>query len=216
MHSIKALVVALLKSRLFIPGVALLAIFLVASRLMSGGEQGDAGTLPNTAASSQTNEVALAGNDVTTASPPGDRAATEVAEGPSVIDNTAVDPSDDSTDADDEGSSFAERRDYAAQPLSKPSFNCAIAGLEAEKLICSSTGLALLDVELADIYDQTLNRAREYDRTYGPINSQIAFVTLTQDQSTWVRSERNRCSTEQCLYSIYRTRIGYLSSYRFK
>jgi hypothetical protein len=216
MHNLKAFAVALLKSRLFIPGVALIAVFLIASRFMSGGDEGDAGALPNAAASSQANEVAVGGNDVIAARPPGDRAATGVAEGPGVIDNTAVDPSDDTTDAADAASNFAERRDYAAQPLPKPSFNCAIAGLEVERLICGSTELALLDVALADTYDKTLNKAREYDRTYGPINSQIAFVTLTQEQNSWSRSERNRCSTEQCLYSIYRERIDYLSIHKFK
>jgi uncharacterized protein YecT (DUF1311 family) len=216
MHNLKAFAVALLKSRLFIPGVALIAVFLIASRFMSGGDEGDAGALPNAAASSQTNEVAVAGNDLTTASPPGAIAATGVAERPGAIDGTAVDPSSDPPDAADAASNVAERRNYAAQPLPKPSFNCAIAGLEVERLICGIPELALLDVTLAEVYDRALIKAREYDQTHGPINSQVAFVTLAQNQNSWIRNERNKCVTEKCLYSTYKERIDYLSAHSFK
>lgn len=111
---------------------------------------------------------------------------------------------------------LAERPEYAPQPLPKPSFNCAIAGLEAEKLICGSAELARLDVELAEIYDRTIGRAREYDRAYGPVSSQVAFITLVQDQRSWIQNQRNRCRTEQCLSSAYQMRINYLSGYSFR
>lgn len=213
MHNIKALILALIKSRLFIPGVALLAVFLVASHFMSGGGEGDAGALSDADKSDQAAEVTVADGASTSGDPSNETATLQGGDMSASIDGVADNPGVDTAEA---GSNSAERPEYARQPLPKPSFNCAIAGLEAEKLICGSAELARLDVELAKVYDRTVSRAREHDRAYGSVSSQVAFITLVQDQRSWIQRQRNRCRTEQCLSSAYQMRINYLSGYSFR
>lgn len=213
MHNLKALVLALLKSRLFIPGVALIAVFLVASRFMSSDAEHGAAALSNPDASVQATEAAVAGNDATTGGLPSVGVTPEPSEATEALGGTATDPGIASADPEPY---LSDDPEDASQPLLRPSFSCAIAGLEAERLICGSAELARLDLELAEVYDRTVSNAREYDRTHGPMSSQVAFITLVQDQRSWIQGQRNRCRTEQCLSSAYQMRINYLSDYSFR
>lgn len=81
-----------------------------------------------------------------------------------------------------------------------PSFDCANAGSEAEKLVCSDYGLAALDNRLAEIYAAELAKPD-------------ASKDLTSYQRGWVK-ERDDCwkaeDQKRCVEEAYRTRIAYL------
>lgn len=96
----------------------------------------------------------------------------------------------------------------------KPSFNCAITGLSAERLICGSSELAALDLELAETYRGALGRAKMYDRKYGPPSSQVAYINLVQEQNSWLRNSRNRCQSADCIFDVYQNRLDYLRRYQ--
>ncbi len=79
-----------------------------------------------------------------------------------------------------------------------PSFDCAKAGSEAEKLVCNDPGLAALDRRLADEYDKALNRP-------GADKS-----TLQGAQHGWATG-RDDCAqagdVSRCVRESYQTRI---------
>jgi len=94
-----------------------------------------------------------------------------------------------------------------------PSFNCAMASIKAEQIVCSSRELALLDLELSAVYQQAVADAKKYDQAYGAKNSQFNYLELTQSQSKWIRSKRNTCGSKECMISIYSERIAFLKAF---
>jgi len=78
-----------------------------------------------------------------------------------------------------------------------PSFNCAKASTNAERLICSDADLAGLDAEMADVFKQA--RASASDSK-----------ALVADQNAWRREVRDACSDVACMSSAYADRILYL------
>lgn len=83
-----------------------------------------------------------------------------------------------------------------------PSFNCAKATHEAEKMICKDGELADLDRSLSQLYRIVLENS-----------SPRAQEALKSDQRIWVNA-RNDCRKADdmrgCIADEYRTRIGEL------
>lgn len=81
-----------------------------------------------------------------------------------------------------------------------PSFDCAKAESEAEKLVCADYGLAALDNRLAEVYAAELAKPG-------------ASKDLAAYQRGWVK-ERDDCwkadDKKRCVEESYRTRIAYL------
>jgi uncharacterized protein len=81
-----------------------------------------------------------------------------------------------------------------------PSFDCAKAESEAEKMVCADYGLAGLDIRLAEIYATELAKPD-------------ASKELAAYQRGWVK-ERDDCwkaaDKKLCVEEAYRTRIAYL------
>lgn len=84
----------------------------------------------------------------------------------------------------------------ATAPPIAPSFDCAKAGTDVERLICSSQELARADAELAPLYRAALASAPDKQ----------AFRDEGKD---WIRL-RNGCYDEACLSHMYQTRIKQL------
>jgi len=87
---------------------------------------------------------------------------------------------------------------YAASP----SFNCAKASTDVEKLICSDAELANLDRSLADLYGTLLKQTPAKDQQM-----------LKAEQRGWVKG-RNECwksdDMRGCVAAEYRSRIAEL------
>lgn len=80
-----------------------------------------------------------------------------------------------------------------AQQSIKPSFDCAKASTDAERLICSSQGLATLDAEMMEAYKRLADG-------YPDMNA------LKKEQSDWRRNKRDTCATSECMANAYRSR----------
>ncbi|MEY4211606.1 MAG: hypothetical protein RLZ92_1987 [Pseudomonadota bacterium] len=87
----------------------------------------------------------------------------------------------------------------AVVELVKPSFDCNKASSTAEKLICSSSQLSKLDVELNGIFKQALANAADPKQV---INSQKA----------WIKNLRGLCSDVECMSRAYQQRLEQLAS----
>jgi len=79
-----------------------------------------------------------------------------------------------------------------------PSFDCAKAKTEIHRAICSDPKLAALDRELADVYTALANQ--------GGTNA----AALRKDEDHWIASERNHCTTNDCIAAAYTSRIAAL------
>ena len=85
----------------------------------------------------------------------------------------------------------ASTPDTTSAPLTAhPSFDCATAHNEAERLICSDDGLARRDVELARLY----RRARDHA---------VDESAVIAEQRDWMALRRNACTSKECLYRVY-------------
>ncbi|MDR1461660.1 MAG: hypothetical protein LBI68_00715 [Azoarcus sp.] len=78
----------------------------------------------------------------------------------------------------------------------KPSFNCTMTHLEADKIVCSSKVLSNLDATLAKNYVQIKSHTTRKNRQQ-----------LLVDQRAWLK-QRNICQTAECLRESYTLRIG--------
>jgi uncharacterized protein len=79
--------------------------------------------------------------------------------------------------------------------------NCQHANSSVEISICNTPELKALDEELYQVYDAL--RA-----------SQPEAQAITYSQRRWVKAVRNRCKTEACIASAYRTRINVYQSWK--
>ena len=86
-----------------------------------------------------------------------------------------------------------------------PSFDCRRASTSVERLICRDSGLAALDMILADAYAGVMERLAPGDRT-----------VLRQEEARWVAG-RDRCAsaanTYACVTRAYSRRIQELNGY---
>lgn len=89
----------------------------------------------------------------------------------------------------------------AATPPARtaPSFDCAKATQEAEKLVCASPELSALDHELQIAYMAALAHV-ERD----------SVAALKKEQRNWIRYVRNVCPDSGCLHDAYASRITLL------
>ena len=83
----------------------------------------------------------------------------------------------------------------SASQSAAPSFDCSKATRKSEKLVCSSTTLSALDVRMADLYRNVLNRNPELSKE------------MRNAQNYWLRRVRESCDDVQCLEVLYRQRI---------
>jgi len=112
--------------------------------------------------------------------------------------------------ANEANASIAEKADASGAkeiitPITKednsfaPSFNCAKASIEVERLICEDKELASLDVELNQLYKQSINSGKD-------------SVGLRNGQIEWMKTSRNQCVDKECLMTSYTVRISELSN----
>lgn len=209
MQILRSLFFALIRSRIALPVLAMVAlIFGVWWTLAPADSEPDARIATETQGSLVTGP---AGDN------PVEASKASIEESSDEADDLARSGSEEGFSTPEKAYQVEPPRDRAveARPaLIRPSFNCAIAGLPAERLICGSSELAALDLELAATYEDALDRAKAYDREYGPPASQVAFITLVQDQNSWLRNSRNRCQSTDCIYEAYGNRLAYLRRYQ--
>lgn len=80
----------------------------------------------------------------------------------------------------------------------KPSFDCAKASKPQEKLVCSDSELAELDVKLADAYSAATQTGDK--------------AAILQAQRQWISQSFNVCSDKPCLVAAYQARINDLQN----
>ena len=124
--------------------------------------------------------------------------AKEVASG--VERNTATESAPVTPDTEQKQIQPQQTAPLASEPIN-PSFDCTKAASAAERLICSSQELAVLDVELAEAY--------KWLQTTSPDKN-----TLRAEQGEWIKNQRNICQTADCMGKAYRDRIEDLVSQR--
>lgn len=79
-----------------------------------------------------------------------------------------------------------------APASAKPSFDCAVASNAAERMVCSNSQLAALDVEITSLYRAARSAAADPS-------------VIVADQRQWM-DERNQCGSMQCLADVYNRR----------
>jgi len=81
----------------------------------------------------------------------------------------------------------------------KPSFDCNKAASTAEKLICSSSQLSMLDVQLNGVFKQAVANAADPK----------SVVAL---QKAWIKNVRGLCSDVECMTKAYQQRLEQLAN----
>ena len=89
-----------------------------------------------------------------------------------------------------------QMRTLGSSQVPGPSFDCSAARATAEKMICGSLSLSIVDRNLAFLYKNIRAVSADPDG-------------LRAEQNQWIR-DRNRCKTEACLTDMYETRISQL------
>ncbi|MFM8342144.1 MAG: DUF945 family protein [Methylomonas sp.] len=84
-----------------------------------------------------------------------------------------------------------------AEPI-KPSFDCNKASSTAEKLICSSNQLAILDVQLNGLFKQALVNASD-------------SKPVIASQKAWIKNVRGLCNDVECMVNAYQQRLDQLA-----
>lgn len=110
-------------------------------------------------------------------------------------------PAQEMTESSDASAAIeTEEAPVIATPAEiRPSFNCAKASTNAEKLVCSDAELASLDVSLSAAYKQHLSNSG--DRT-----------ASKKEQVAWIKSLNATCSDVECMKDEYQKRINVLSA----
>ena len=204
MPNLKSLLLALLRSPRIIAGISVLAIVVVFSGFLFNEDRDQFKGLQAAQTADNLDEPAIT--------------PTGLAEAPTGM---KVQPSNDDINRtsdvgfEPEDASTVTTDGSADQPnaSASPSFNCAMASIKAEQIVCSSRELALLDVELSAVYEHALAEAKKYDQAYGAKSSQLNYLELIQSQSKWIRSKRNACKSEECMISTYSERIAFLTAF---
>lgn len=84
--------------------------------------------------------------------------------------------------------------------VAAPSFDCNKANSDVEHWICQSPALSELDVEIAELYQDWLQRS-DYPQP------------ITHEQRHWLKETRNVCRDQQCLEAVMKSRIEELSDF---
>jgi uncharacterized protein YecT (DUF1311 family) len=84
------------------------------------------------------------------------------------------------------------------QATSTPSFNCAKATTNSEKMICSNNELAAADVKMVEAYKAVLHNSPNKN-------------TLKKEQNHWRKNIRDVCVDADCMLKAYQDRISQLS-----
>lgn len=110
-------------------------------------------------------------------------------------------PAQEMTESSDASAAIeTEEAPVIATPAEiRPSFNCAKASTNAEKLVCSDAELASLDVSLSAAYKQHLSNSS--DRT-----------ASKKAQVAWIKGLNAACSDVECMKNEYQKRISVLSA----
>ena len=77
------------------------------------------------------------------------------------------------------------------------SFDCNKASTRTEKIICSNVKLSSADEQLAKIYKEALAASTDKE-------------ALRREQREWLSSQRDVCTTAECMLDAYLARIGLL------
>ncbi len=77
-------------------------------------------------------------------------------------------------------------------------FDCTKATSTVEKLICSDDKLSKADEQLSAVYSEALHSA-------------ASAAAFKKEEINWIRTERDRCRTRECLAAVYKKRIDVLS-----
>ena len=90
----------------------------------------------------------------------------------------------------------------AAEPAANntpvgPSFDCAKASMDSEKLICSDRELSALDVRLANTYARIRNAASDKN-------------ALQKSQFDWIKNHQRICRDKACMVEAYHQRLRQL------
>jgi uncharacterized protein YecT (DUF1311 family) len=118
------------------------------------------------------------------------------------VSQVAATPIAESVSLKSESSSDASRPEMQTSASTAgfmPSFDCAKASSGAERLICSNQQLASLDVQLMQVYGNAMSVAPNKG-------------SLKASQIDWIKSDRDACSTAECMIRAYMARIRYLKS----
>jgi uncharacterized protein YecT (DUF1311 family) len=119
---------------------------------------------------------------------------------------TSSSSSDSTSPTEDKRVTIHELRDPLPRqqrlPSLGPSFNCAKATYPSERLVCSSSELAVLDLAMANAYRDAMAQLREKERK----------TALRDSQNRWLRTTRETCAGADCLSDIYLQRIGELKA----
>jgi uncharacterized protein YecT (DUF1311 family) len=89
-----------------------------------------------------------------------------------------------------------------SMPAVGPSFDCAKATYRSERLICSSSDLAVLDLALDNAYRNAATRVRTREHK----------VALRNLQNDWLRNVREACVDVECLRGAYEDRLRELNA----
>ncbi|KAB2927693.1 MAG: protein kinase [Candidatus Contendobacter sp.] len=89
----------------------------------------------------------------------------------------------------------------ASSPRIGPSFDCRKVKTGADKMVCDSSNLSILDLQLANAYREVIART--------PTKQRAALVA---SQNTWLQKTRGGCPSETCLIAEYTKRIRDLES----
>ena len=81
-----------------------------------------------------------------------------------------------------------------------PSFDCAKASTDIERMICSDNKLAKLDSDLSAGYKMTYNSAKADDQ-----------FRIKIEQRTWLKNIRNICKDKTCIANAYEDRVHELT-----
>lgn len=97
----------------------------------------------------------------------------------------------------------------SAAGATKPSFDCATAHHQIEKMVCEDPELAALDVKLAGVFQEALKKVEAMPNTAPQIRHMKAY------ELRWSR-ERNECArskdAKECTAESYRYRIADLQA----
>ena len=105
-------------------------------------------------------------------------------------------------------------REISKNSVISPSFDCAKATTEVEKLICSDAELAELDREMADKYNAMYQQMRKENPIDSDQYNQRYPELLARRQKEWIK-RRNKLKDIDSLKKAYKEQIGVIESYEY-
>lgn len=114
---------------------------------------------------------------------------------------SAAAPAAPAAPAEEVAVSNARPDDYAESESAAvgPSFDCAKAGTQIEKLICATPAISALDLRMSEAYKQLLSASEDP-------------ASFKKEQSAWIKEKRNACKSAECLEAEYQSRTDDLEA----